>query len=147
MAFIFRNKGFPGSSVSKESACNAGDPGSVPGSGRSSGEGIGYPCQYLGFPCGLAGKEYACLRETSVWFLVWEDPLEKGNAMHSSILTWRIPWTIKSMGSQRVRHDWATFTLGTNTYCNASWLSIKTATVLPLHSGHRYNTDIVTQGF
>ena len=35
--------GFPGSSVGKESACNAGDPGSIPGTGRSSGEGIGYP--------------------------------------------------------------------------------------------------------
>ena len=37
---------FPGSLVGKESACNAGDPGSVPGSGRSSGEGVGYPLQY-----------------------------------------------------------------------------------------------------
>ena len=38
--------GFPGSSVGKESACSAGDPGSIPGSGRSSGEEIGYPLQY-----------------------------------------------------------------------------------------------------
>ena len=37
---------FPDSSVGKESACNAGDPSSIPGSGRSSGEGIGYPLQY-----------------------------------------------------------------------------------------------------
>ena len=37
---------FPDSSVSKESACNAGDPGSIPGSGRSAGKGIGYPPQY-----------------------------------------------------------------------------------------------------
>ena len=37
---------FPDSSVGKESACNAGDPGSIPGSGRSPGEGIGYPLQY-----------------------------------------------------------------------------------------------------
>ena len=37
--------GFPGSSVGKESTCNAGDPGSIPGSGRSAGEGIGYPLQ------------------------------------------------------------------------------------------------------
>ena len=37
---------FPDSSVGKESACNAGDPGSIPGLGRSSGEGIGYPLQY-----------------------------------------------------------------------------------------------------
>ena len=40
--------GFPGSSAGKESTCNAGDPGSIPGSGRSAGEGIGYPLQYSG---------------------------------------------------------------------------------------------------
>ena len=40
--------GLPDSSVGKESACNAGDPGSIPGLGRSSGEGIGYPLQYCG---------------------------------------------------------------------------------------------------
>ena len=41
------------------------------------------------------------------WFrsLSWEDPLEKGKDIHSSILAWRIPWTVQSMGSQRVRHD------------------------------------------
>ena len=38
--------GFHGSSTGKESTCNAGDSGSIPGSGRSSGEGIGYPLQY-----------------------------------------------------------------------------------------------------
>ena len=43
---INTNKGFPGSSAGKESTCNAGDPGSIPGSGRSAGEGIGYPLQY-----------------------------------------------------------------------------------------------------
>ena len=37
--------GFPDSSVGKESACNAGDPGLIPGSGRAAGEGIGYPLQ------------------------------------------------------------------------------------------------------
>ena len=41
-------KGFPDSSVGKESACNAGDPGSILGSGRSTGEGKGYPLQYSG---------------------------------------------------------------------------------------------------
>ena len=40
------SEGFPGSSAGKESACNAGDPGSIPGSGRSPGERIGYPLQY-----------------------------------------------------------------------------------------------------
>ena len=51
--------------------------------------------------------------ETQVWPLSWEDPLEEGIATYSSILTWRIPWTeepggLRSMGWQRVRHDWAT---------------------------------------
>ena len=53
---------FPNSSVGKESTCNAGDPGSIPGSGRSTGEGkdkLLTPV-FLGFPCGLAGKESAC---------------------------------------------------------------------------------------
>jgi len=40
------NEGFPQSSVGKESTCNAEDPGSIPGSGRSTGEGTGYPLQY-----------------------------------------------------------------------------------------------------
>ena len=38
--------GFPGSSAGQESTCSAGDPGSIPGLGRSPGEGIGYPLQY-----------------------------------------------------------------------------------------------------
>ena len=42
--------GFPDSSVGKESACNAGGPGSIPGLGRPPGEGIGYLLQYSGFP-------------------------------------------------------------------------------------------------
>ena len=55
--------GYAGSLAHKESACNTGDPGSIPGLGRSPGEGM---------------------------------------AIHSSILAWRIPWTVQSMGSQRV---------------------------------------------
>ena len=39
-------RGFPGSEASKESACNVENPSSIPGSGSSSGEGIGYPLQY-----------------------------------------------------------------------------------------------------
>ena len=54
-------------------------------------------------------------RETWVWSLGQEDPLEKWMATHSSILAWEIPWTegpggLQSMGLQRVRHDWATNT-------------------------------------
>ena len=44
--FSVINQGFPGSSAGKESTCNAGDPGSIPGSGISPGEGISYPLQY-----------------------------------------------------------------------------------------------------
>ena len=43
---MYLNRGFPGSSDGKESACNAGDSSSIPGSGRWAGEGIGYPRQY-----------------------------------------------------------------------------------------------------
>ena len=50
-------------------------------------------------------KNPPVMQETWVRSLGWEDPLEKGKAIHSSILAWRIPWTIQSMGSQRVRHD------------------------------------------
>ena len=53
------------------------------------------------------------MQETWVQSLHREDPLEKGMAIHSSILAWRIPWTeehcgLQSMGSQRVGHDWTT---------------------------------------
>ena len=52
---------FSVSSVGKESACNAGDPDSIPGLGRSAGEEIGYLLQYSWVsPCGSAGKESAC---------------------------------------------------------------------------------------
>ena len=50
-----------GSSTGKESACNAGEPSLIPGSGRSPGEGIGYPTPvFLGFPGGSYGKEFTC---------------------------------------------------------------------------------------
>jgi len=98
--------GFPDSSVGKESTCNAGDPDSIPGLGRSSGEGIGYPlqCSWASFVAQLV-KNLRAMRETWVRSLRWEDFLEKGKTTHSSILAWRIPWTVQFMGSQRVRHD------------------------------------------
>ena len=65
---------------------------------------------FLGFPRGSVGKESTWMWETWIWSLGWEDPLEKGKATQFSILTWRIPWTVWSMGSQRDGHDWATFT-------------------------------------
>ena len=50
-------------------------------------------------------KNLPATRETWVQSLSWEDPLEKGKATHSSVLAWRTPWAVQSMGSQRVRHD------------------------------------------
>ena len=64
----------------------------------------------MGFPGDSAGKESACNAETWVLSLGWEDPLGKGTATHSSILAWRISWTVWSMGSQRVGHNWAILT-------------------------------------
>ena len=60
--------------------------------------------------------------------LGWKDPLEKGLATHSSILAWKTPWTVEpgklqSVGSQRVRHDWAANThTHTHTHTCATWL-------------------------
>ena len=79
--------GFPDSSVGKESACNAGDPSSIPGSGRSAGEEIGYPLQYswASLVTWLV-KNLPAMHEIWVWSLGWKDPLEKGKATHSSIV-------------------------------------------------------------
>ena len=70
---------FPDSSVGQESACNAGDPSLIPGSGRSPGEGIGYPLQYswASLVAPLV-KNPPAMQETWVQFLGREDPLEKG---------------------------------------------------------------------
>ena len=87
--------GFPGSSAGKESACNAGDPSSIPELGRSAGEWLGYPLQYswASLVAQLV-KNPPAVWETWVQSLVWEDPLEKGTATHSSILAWKIPWSV-----------------------------------------------------
>ena len=85
----------PGSSVGKESACNGGGPGSIPGSGRSGGKGKGYLLQYpwASLVAQLI-KTPPAMRETGVQSLGLEDPLENGKATHSSILAWRIPRTV-----------------------------------------------------
>ena len=82
--------GFPNSS-----ACNAGNPGLIPGSGISAGEGKGYALQYsqVSIVAQLV-KNLPAVQETWVRSLGWEDPLEKGKATHYSILAWRIPWTV-----------------------------------------------------
>ena len=83
--------------VKKKAAFNAGDPGLILGSGRSPGEGIGYPLQYswASLVAQLV-KNPPAMQET--WFDPWVGKMP-----------WRIPWTVQSRGSQRVRHDWATF--------------------------------------
>ena len=91
---------FPGSSAGQESACNAGDPTSIPGWEKSTGEEIGYPLQYswASLVTQLV-KNLPTTWETWVQFLRWEDPMAKGMATHSSIVAWRIP-RIQPIGSQ-----------------------------------------------
>ena len=82
---------FPDSSTGKESTCNAGDPSSIPESGRSTGEGIGYPLQYSwASPVAHMVKNLPAMWETWVRSQGWEDPLEEGTATHSSFLAWKI---------------------------------------------------------
>ena len=62
------------------------------------------------FPVAQMVKNLPAMQETRVRFLGWEVPLEKGMAIHSSILAWRSPWTekpggLQSVGLQRVGHD------------------------------------------
>ena len=67
----------------------------IPGSGRSPGEEIGYPLQYpRASTVAQLVKNLPAMWETWVRSLGWEDPLEKGKATYSSILAWKIPWTV-----------------------------------------------------
>ena len=99
--------GFPDSSVAKESACNAGEPGLIPGLGRSAGEGKKLPS-----PVFWPGELHVLYGVTELDRTEWLSLLEKVMATHSSILAWRIPWSeepgmLQSMDS-RVRHDLVT---------------------------------------
>ena len=95
--------------------CRWMDASSIPGSGRSLGEGTGYPSQYswVSLVAQMVKNLSAILPaiwETWVQFLGWEDPLEEGMVTHSSILAWKIPWRqepggLQSMGLQRVGHN------------------------------------------
>ena len=110
---------FPGGSDGKASACNVGDPGSVPGSGRSPGEGIGYPLQYSclanptdggAWSAAVHGVSKSRTRLKDFTFTFHFHALEKETANHSSVLAWRIPGTgepggLPSMGLHRVGHD------------------------------------------
>ena len=88
-------EGFPASSAGKASTCKAGDPGSIPRLGRSTGEWSAYPLQYswASLVAQLV-KNPPAMQETWVQSLCWEDPLENGKATLSCNLAWRIPWTL-----------------------------------------------------
>ena len=67
------------------------------------------------FPVAQMVKNLPAMQETQVSSLGWEDPLEKGMAIHFTILAWKVPWTeepggLQSVGSKRVRHNWVTNT-------------------------------------
>ena len=103
----------------KESACNAGDPGWIPGSGRSLGVGNGTPLQYSCLENPMDGGAWSAAvhgvtkSRTQLSYFTFTfhfHPLEKEMATRSSILAWRIPGTgepggLPSMGSHRVGHD------------------------------------------
>ena len=75
----------------------------IPGLERFIGEGIGYPLQYswASLVAQLV-KNLSAMWETWVQSLGWADPLEKRTVTHSSILTWRIPWTVYPWGHKEL---------------------------------------------
>ena len=89
---------FPDSSAGKESSCNAGDPSWIPGSGRSTAEGIGNPLQYswVSLVTQLVKNLHAMWETWETWVqsLGWEDPIETAMDTHSSILACIISWTV-----------------------------------------------------
>ena len=94
--------GFPGGVDSKASSCSAGDPGSIPGLGRSPGEGNGNPLQYSCLENPMDGEEPGRLQsmgslrvghDFTFTFTFHSRALEKEMATHSSVLAWRIPGT------------------------------------------------------
>ena len=103
---------FPGSSAGEESACNAGDPGSIPGLGRSTGQGIGYLLQYSGASLvAQLVKNPPAMQETWVRSLGWEDSPGEGKQLPTPVfLPGESPLTEESgrpqsMGSQSQTHS------------------------------------------
>ena len=92
--------------IAEESTCNAGDPSGFLGQEDLLEKGQATHSVILGFPfvTQLVNNPPA-MWETWAQSLGWENPLEMGKAMDFSILAWRIPWTIQSMGTQTVGHD------------------------------------------
>ena len=111
--------GFSCGSAGEESTCNEGDLGSIPGLGRSPGEGNDYPTSVF-WPGEFHGltktslvaqiaKISPAMWESWVRSLGWEDPLEEGMATYSSILAWRILWTEESGGLQSMELQFSSF--------------------------------------
>ena len=102
--FLCKLTEVPGGSAGKESACNAGDPSSIPESGRSAGEGTGYPLQdsWASLVAQLV-KNPPAMWETWVQSLGWEDSLEKGGV--PTPVFWPGEFRGLSVGLQRVGHD------------------------------------------
>ena len=104
------------SSAGRESACNAGDPGSIPGMGRFPGQGIGYPFQYSWASLvAQTVKNPPAMWEIWVQSLDSEDPRRRAWQPTPVFLTGESSWTeepgtLQSMGSQRVGHEWTTST-------------------------------------
>ena len=103
--------GYPGGSAGKESSYNAGHPSSIPGLGRSPGEGIGYPLQYS-----WASMVAQMVKNPPATGEMWvrsqgsEDPLEEGTQPTPEFVPGEAPWTeepggLQSIGSQRVGHN------------------------------------------
>ena len=110
-------KGFPGGWAGKESTCNEGDLGSIPGLGRSPGKGKGYPLQYSclensmdrgTWQATVHGVAKSWIQLSDFTFTFHFHALEKAMATLSSVLAWRIPGTeeLLSMGWHRVGHKW-----------------------------------------
>ena len=141
--------GFPGSSAGKESACSAWDPSLIPGSGRFTGERIGYPLQYswASLVAQLV-KNLPTMRETWVrsplnsMYIFYKDRSKllngEGNGIPLQYSCLEIPWMeepggLQSMGSLRIGHDWATsLSLFTFMHWRRKWQS--TPVFLPRES-------------
>ena len=96
--------GFPYSSAGKESTCNAGDPGSIPGLGSSPGEGIGYALQYSWASLvAKMVKNPLARRETWVRSLGWKDLLEESMANGSSL----VAQTVKNLPTMQETQVWS----------------------------------------
>ena len=100
---FFKVKYVPDSSTGKESTCNAGDPASIPGSGRFTGKGIGYPLQYSWASLVVQLVESACNQGDLCSVPELGRSPGEGNGYPHSILVWRIPWTVHGVAKSRIR--------------------------------------------